>query len=209
MADWEGKQSMLKRGIQLMEGFCAANDLPVPPVTLTNREGWSFDACAYYRPVEIHICVDKCASIGYAGMQWSFPSHSVDRTPYGVIAHELGHHADWSRSTRKGRYFGDFSIGVRKRSGEAPLTSYCPNDAEWFAEMFRLFVTNPDLLQHLRPRTHADLLQHFKPVLNEPWRARLAGAPDRTILSIERKLTPKAPTQKRPREKRPAQGTLV
>jgi hypothetical protein len=193
---WETKLSMLKRGIDLMERFCAANDLQVPPVVATDRRAWNFDACAYYRPIEIHICPYRCAAIGYAGMQWSFPGHSVDRTPYGVIAHELGHHADWVRSDQKGRYFGDFSIAMRKRCAEAPLTSYCPNDAEWFAEMFRLFVTNPDLLSHLRPRTHADLLEHFKPVFEDAWSQRLHGAPDRTILAIRRKLDPKRPVRK-------------
>lgn len=60
-----------------------------------------------------------------------------------MIAHELGHHADWVRSDQKGRYFGGFSIATRKRCAEAPITSYCPNDAEWFAEMFRLDPKRP------------------------------------------------------------------
>lgn len=188
----ETKQSLLDRGVELMRLFCSPNGLLVPPVVTVERRSWPFDACAYYRPIEIHICVDKCAAIGFAGMQWSFPGHSVDRTPYGVIAHELGHHVDMTRSTRRDRYRGDYSIGMRKRSGnEQPLTSYCPDDGEWFAEMFRLFVTNPDLLHKLRPRTHALLAADFKPVFEDGWRERLAGAPDRTILSIERKLATK------------------
>jgi len=188
----ETKASLLARGAALMARFCTANALEVPQLTIVKREGWSFDACAYYRPVEVTICVEKCAAIGVAGMAWSFPGHSTDRTPYGVIAHELGHHADWSRSERKGRYYGDFSIAMRARCAEAPLTSYCPNDAEWFAEMFRLFVTNPDLLHQLRPRTFRDLLgMGFVPVFNDPWYARLAGAPERTVQSIINKLTTK------------------
>lgn len=55
---WETKLSMLKRGIELMKRFCAANDLQVPPVVTTDRRAWNLDACAYYRPVEIHICPD-------------------------------------------------------------------------------------------------------------------------------------------------------
>ena len=197
---YETKQSMLERGIELMRRFCAANDLPVPPVIEEPPLRWAYGACAYYRPVEIHICVPRCAAIGVAGRQWSFPGHSVDRTPYGVIAHEIGHHADWSRSMKRGRYYGDFSVAMRARSGEEPLTSYGPNDAEWFAEMFRLFMTNPDLLLHLRPRTHAELAQCFTPVFRDTtWRERLVGAPERTILSIERKLEPK----RRPRQAAP------
>lgn len=186
---YPSKQELLTHGLELMRRFCAANELAVPPVVTVPRATWSFDFCAYYRPVEIHICVEKCATVGTAGRAWSFPGHSTDRTPYGVLAHELGHHADWTRSERKGRYYGDFSVVMRARCAEAPLTSYCPNDAEWFAEMFRLFVTNPDLLHQLRPRTFADLLgMGFAPVFDDPWYSRLAGAPERTVQSIINKL---------------------
>jgi hypothetical protein len=121
-------------------------------------------------------------------MAWSFPGYSVDRTPYGVIQHELGHHADYVKSEKRGSYYGDFSINMRATVGEKPLTSYCPNDAEWFAEMFRLFVTNPDLLRLLRPDTHAAMREHFKPIFDGSWRERMTGAPERTIAAIERKL---------------------
>lgn len=194
----ETKQSMLARGQDLMARFCAANELQVPRVVTVDPRTWAFGVCAYYRSAEIHLCVEKCAAVGDAGMQWSFPGHSVDRTPYGVIAHELGHHVDMAHSTKRDRYRGDFSIGMRALSGEDPLTSYCPDDGEWFAEMFRLFATNPDLLRHLRPRTHAALAARFKPVFADTWRERLAGAPDRTILSIERKLAAKPPVRQRP-----------
>jgi hypothetical protein len=195
---YESKPSMLERGIELIERFCAANQLEVPRVITVESSAWAFDVCAYYRRAEVHICVDKCAAVGFAGMQWSFPGHSVDRTPYGVLAHELGHHVDLlSAIARRGTYYSDYSIAMRSRVDEPPLTSYCPNDAEWFAEMFRLFVTNPDLLAKLRPRTHAELAQRFKPVFEDSWRERLADAPDRTILSIERKLAPKPPARPR------------
>lgn len=195
---YESKESMLARGQDLIARFCAANDLELPEVRLADPAQWAFNVCAYYRPTYIDISVKHCAGVGYAGMQWSFPGHSVDRTPYGVLAHELGHHVDVTRSTRKNRYRGDFSIAMRAEVGEAPLTSYCPDDGEWFAEMFRLFVTNPDLLRELRPQTHAALLaRSFKPVFADTWRDRLDGAPERTIASIERKLAPKAPVRPR------------
>lgn len=188
MIAYESKESMFWRGLDLSLTFCAANSLPAPRVEESNSPE-QFGTCAYYRNHVTTISVRKCAAVGYAGMQWSFPGHSVDRTPYGVLQHELGHHADWLRSDRRGAYFGDFSVGMRKRSGEAPLTSYCPNDAEWFAEMFRLFVTNPDLLARLKPRTHAEMLAAgFVPVFSDSWRDRLAGAPERTISSLERRV---------------------
>ena len=149
---------------------------------------WKFDACAYYRKDVTAICVSRCAAIGVAGMAWSYPGYTVDRTPYGVLQHELGHHADYVKSTKRGPYYGDFSVMLRAAVDEKPITSYCPNDAEWFAEMFRLFVTNPDLLAKLRPATHANLRERFTPIFNDSWRDRLTAAPERTIAVIERKL---------------------
>jgi hypothetical protein len=195
---YETKPSMLARGKDLIARFCAANGLELPAVEEADPKGWPFGVCAYYRRGLITINVQACASIGFAGMQWSFPGHSVDRTPYGVLAHELGHHVDLvSAIAKRGPYYSDYSIAMRARVGEAPLTSYCPNDAEWFAEMFRLFVTNPDLLRSLRPLTYAAIAERFKPVFEDAWRERLAGAPDRTILSIERKLEPKPAKRQR------------
>lgn len=56
------------------------------------------------------------------------------------------------------------------------------------AEMFRVFVTNPDLLQLLRPRTHRELRACFTPVFSDNWRDRLRDAPARTLAAAERKV---------------------
>lgn len=182
------KSELLKQGQELVVAFCTLNDLPAPDLVLVDPKDWDFGVCAYYRKSTTKICVQRCASIGTEGRQWSYPGYTVDRTPYGVLQHELGHHVDVLSSDKKGPYFGDFSIALRENYGEKEITSYCPNDAEWFAEMFRLFVTNPNLLELLRPRTYAALRQFFKPVFNDTWRERLAGAPARTITAVERKL---------------------
>lgn len=182
------KDAMLAYGKTVMETFCVYNAMPSPEVVAVPSTDWQVNACAYYRKNVTRICTSRCASIGTAGMQWSFPGYTVDRTPYGVIQHELGHHVDWNRSTRKGNYYGDFGMRIREASGEKPITSYCPDDAEWFAEMFRLFVTNPDLLRHVRHRTHRELSACFNPVFTLSWRAVLRGAPERTIKAAERKI---------------------
>jgi hypothetical protein len=179
---------MLLRGVDHMQSFCAVNALAVPEVNARSRDDWHVDACAYYRPVKIEICPEACAAIGSVGRAWSFPGYSVDRTPFGVIAHELGHHADHSRSERRGPYFGDYSIKMRAASSEQPLTSYCPNDAEWFAEMFRLFVTNPDLLRLIRPTTFELIAADFLPSITAGWDVVLQGAPARTIEAAKRKI---------------------
>lgn len=194
---YESKQSMLDRGKKLATRFCDVNGFEAPAVEEVPVDKWRFSVCAYYRANVTTICVAKCSGVGFAGMQWSFPGYAVDRTPYGVVQHELGHHVDVVMSDRVGPYFGDFSQGMRKRSGEAPITTYCPNDGEWFAEMFRVFVTNPDLLLQLRPRTHAEMMKRLAPVFTDTWRERLDGAPDRTLLAAQRKVEAAAASQRR------------
>lgn len=183
------KAELARHGAELARHFCAVNSIPVPAIIEHTASEWRVRACAYYRPQVIRFCTSKCAAIGTAGRAWSYPGYVVDRTPFGVIQHELGHHVDWILGERKGRYWSEFGARLRAIAGEPPITSYCPNDAEWFAEMFRLFVTNPDLLRRLRPRTHALFLDYgLKPVFEDDWRARLDGAPERTITAAGNKI---------------------
>lgn len=184
---YPAKEELLLRGQTLVEDFCRLNGIEAPGLELIASKDWKFSVCAYYRPSTTRICLAKCAAVGHAGMAWSYPGYTVDRTPYGVLAHELGHHIDVVKSVVKRAYFGDFSLNIQKASGEAAISSYCPNPAEWFAEMFRVFATNPDLLRLLRPRTHQLLRDHFQPVFHDTWRDRLASAPDRTIAAAARK----------------------
>lgn len=182
------KEKHLADGIALMQRFCAENNLVVPSVNVKAKADWLFGECAYYRPTYIEICTDKCALIGRAGMSWSYPGYTVDKTPYGVIQHELGHHVDVTLSTRSNGYRGDFSINLRKETGEKPISGYCPNDGEWFAEIFRLFVTNPNLLNLIRPATYKLLRDRFVPVVSEPWETVIAQAPDRTRTACAKKV---------------------
>ena len=190
----KSRKDLLVRGEDLAQRFCTLNKLHMPAVQVTPSRDWRFDACAYYRPVYIAICVEKCAPLGKAGRAWSWPGNVIDRTPYGVIQHELGHHVDHTFSKDRGAYFGDYSQGMRGITKEPPLTGYCPNDAEWFAEIFRLFVTNPDLLRLLRPRAFAALSDRLRPAVTEPWEKVLADAPIRTLVSCENKIKKVPPT---------------
>lgn len=182
------KSELLVCGTELMQSFCDRNALPATAVDVVPSREWRFVECAYYRKGTTTICVERCANVGTVGRQWSYPGYTVDRTPYGVLQHELGHHVDVLRSTRKGNYYGDFSLRLREQTGEKPVTTYCPNDAEWFAEIFRVFVTNPDLLRLIRPRTYRELRSVLVPVFDDTWQERLRGAPARTIAATERKI---------------------
>lgn len=203
------KQKHFDDGVALMQRFCAQNKVAPPTVATHAKADWHFGVCAYYRPVQIEICLADCANIGTAGMSWSYPGYTVDRTPYGVVQHELGHHVDVAHSTRFNRYRGDFSVRLRQEASEAPISNYCPDDGEWFAEMFRVFVTNPDLLRILRPATYELIRRKFTPVIEASWDVVLTSAPDRTKGACSKKVIE---ATRRPRLSpvlQPAQGSLL
>ncbi len=186
------RRELLDRGKDRIHAWLAANP-SVPSVALHvyDLASWRVSACAYYRANVIHICVERCAIPGRAGRGWSWPGYPVDRTPYGVLAHELGHHVDWHVSERKKVYGGDFSSRIAVETREERLTSYCPNHQEWFAELFKLFVTNPDLLWRIRPRTHNVLAGRFNPVQPlRSWEEELVAhdAPDRTLQAARNRI---------------------
>lgn len=184
------KYELLREGIAIAARFCKINNIPLPIIT-THTGKSNFSQCAYYRAGHIHIWPDSCAHLGTGGRAWSWPGHSVDRTPYGVVQHELGHHVDTLFSGARWklleRGYG-YSAQAYRLSREAPLTGYSPNVAEWFAEMFRLYVTNPDLLKNIRPLIYATLSKRLDPAVSADWRTVLADAPERTMQVLEKRV---------------------
>jgi hypothetical protein len=176
------KAPLLERGEAHIKEWCLLNDIH-PPVVVEHWQGrCDFGVCAYYRNGQISIWPNMCAAIGRTGRQWSYPGYTVDRTPFGVLAHELGHHVDHAHGPRG----GELSHLWRPQDPE-PLTGYCPNDNEWFAELFRLYVTNPDLLLHVRPVIWRLMVDKWKYSELRDWRQVLAGA-DRQIKAAENKI---------------------
>lgn len=183
------KEELYQEGVALVNDFCRLNVIPAPNIYRLSSDEWRVNACAYTRGTNIFICVEKCATIGKVGPAWSYPGYVIDRTPYGVLAHELGHYVDWKFSISRGKYFGDLSEMIRNTTKEDPITNYCPNTAEWFAEIFRLFCTNQNLLNTIRPATHLELSARFhSPTKGKPWKAILKSAPERTIKAAENKI---------------------
>jgi len=185
------KRDLFDRGVIRITKFCEANNLIVPEVRVSTPDEWRIPGhCAYYRPTYIAICLERCAHIGTGGASWSYPGYTVDREPYGVLAHEIGHHVDVVLGNVKNgnAYNSEFSKNIRKASGEEKLTNYCPNDGEWFAEMMRLFITNPDLLRLTRPITFRELSKWLKPVETRPYDEVLIKAPARTFEAVHKKI---------------------
>lgn len=183
-------------GVARITAWLAANPR-IPPVTVrpVPKAEWRVASCAYYRRGTIFICIESCAVPGTAGRSWSWPGYAVDRTPYGVLAHELGHHVDVTLSTRPGPYNGDYSAAMRVRMKthgprvSKPLTSYCPDVGEWWAEYFRLFVTNPDLLMSINLPLYLAIIEDMAPVSPiESWQHVLRDAPARTRVAAERRV---------------------
>lgn len=172
VASHSSKDDLFEAGKRHIGLWCALNAVEPPRVNARTGKP-DFGTCAYYRDGQIEIWVKSCAGIGLAGRQWSYPGYVVDRTPYGVLAHELGHHVDKQHGPR-----GGFRSHVWRPLDAAPLTGYCPNDNEWFAELFRLYVTNPHLLNLVRPRIF-ELFCNEWPARAEihSWTTVLAGSP--------------------------------
>jgi hypothetical protein len=91
--------------------------------------------------------------------------------------HELGHHADFIM----GRISKTWQKNVD--SWERPVTSYAHNSQEMFAEAFRLFMTNPDMLRRGRPLAFSFLEDLFTPPNMLFWEDVLKHANPRFIVA--------------------------
>lgn len=199
------RDEMFDEGCKLALQFIALNAsaISMPDIERLNpsQRNYHIGTCAYYRPTTIHVMVEKCANRGFGGRAWSWPGYAIDRTPYGVIQHELGHHVDTERTgqvTRENVMDKLFSKKIWETSREAPLTGYLGTDKEaatffmeWFAENFRLFVTNPGLSKALRPRFYAAIINAgIQPLSRDGWEAvlRRNGAPNRIVEQARKKI---------------------
>lgn len=182
---------LFNRGVRQVADFCLLNGIPRPTITKVSKAKWYVGACAYYRPRDgIHICTECCARscTETQTRNWNWPASVTDREPFGVICHELGHHCDWQAGQTKYTYASEYSTIIMKDSGELPITSYAPNPSEWFAEIFRLFVTNPILLSLIRPKTYEILLRKWKPLPSRGWKEELGkDVPPRIIRTLVNK----------------------
>lgn len=208
------RAGLVEAGVARAAAFCKLNGIPMPAVHVVQPGNWDVGACAYYRPDTpavrkwicrlaasgqgpgINICPELCGRpCGEHDVRnWSFPASVIDRTCYGVVLHELGHHLDWLAGGRKGSYWSDWCERVKDAAGEPPLTNYAAeNPAEYLAEAARLYVTNPPLLRALRPRTFAEIARRYRTFGDGTgdWRAAMHGPPERVVRSLINKGAPR------------------
>lgn len=183
------RDRLLERGMARVYQFVTKNHLPLISIhSYDGRPSTQISTCAYYRDDQIHIWPEACAAVGRAGRQWSYPGYVVDRTPYGVVAHELGHHVDRAHGPRGGTLsHAWYALTHHGLVREEAITGYAPNVNEWFAELFRLYVTNPRLLKLLRPHVCALMMKQWQPVETRPWETVLKDAP-RQIAAARNKI---------------------
>lgn len=188
------KDTLADLGIDTCVEFCELNEIPQPTLHISrnladpeSRRIKMFATCGYYRNNHIYVSVPLCA---HANAMYSWPAFISDRTPYGVIQHELGHHVDQVKTgydVYKRHQAPTYSDKVRAYSQEPAITSYSPNTMEWFAEIFRLFVTNPVLLSMIRPRAYDFLARDFTPVgeLDAAETLKQFNAPERVFQRMD------------------------
>lgn len=185
-------EALFRKGRQRVITFCTKNRTPIPKMESVSKDKWIVGACAYYRPKSgIRICLEECARPCSENQvrNWNWMGSTTDREPYGVLCHELGHHCDWLVGDKKWSYGSEYSSYVRFLSGEPAITSYCPNDSEWFAEIMRLFITNHALLELLRPKAYEIISERFEPVSNDDWVKELgSNVPQRILSNLKKKV---------------------
>lgn len=107
------KDELFESGCALVQLWCEANSVDHPMIECDEGDPTAFGVCAYYRSGVIFIDVAACAGLGHAGRQWSWPGYVVDRTPYGVLAHELAHHVEHAHGASGGVVAGSWRRETR------------------------------------------------------------------------------------------------
>lgn len=177
----ESKEQLLYKGIELMESFCEHNGIKIPHVFINSGLGPSCYGVFYYKNI-IHLNMKLCKPpVKVPGYDWSFPGYIQDLTPYGILAHELGHYI----SDILGKKFRKNFVNIKKIEENVTASDDRGLD-EKMAEAARLFITNPDLLKRGRPHRYEIFKKHYDPIVNNRWRTILKHAHPKIHTAAER-----------------------
>ena len=178
------KLKNFNRGLKLCWDWMRAHNIELPGLIISSDDRWvekNYGLYHNFRRREVAINIGKCS--------FSKRLHGIvnqgggieDFTPEGVLCHEVGHHVDRVLGTRRnGRSWLSYSpLWIDVISHEEDISRFEHDVLESFAEAFRLFITNPDLLRVGRLERYEFFVDKLgwrpiKPLT--PWRVVLRGA---------------------------------
>lgn len=174
-------------GVSIINDFLKLNNMKNIIVKIEPKER-SFDGYCGWQDFNtniVHIIIEKCARIN---LMYSYPNFTSNRTPQGVLIHEFGHLI----TAPKYRPWNGSNKTIKDKVKEKCISSYAPNSNEWVAEQLKLFITNPDLLKILRPKTYNEFSKYWKPLnrglYKEVLKYPLGYIPERIEKRLEAKL---------------------
>ncbi len=171
------KEELLEYGKSIISKFLQLNNInDVKKVMINNN----IPVRGYYNHKEMKIVINmkklrRCTKS--PGFCWSYTGYKADITPSGVLLHEYAHFLD--------DLCGNLSAGFKRKTKGERVSSYEPTDEEAFAESFRVFVLNPDLLKNICPKRYGILIKSFKPVINDPWEKVLEHSHEKYKIAIK------------------------
>ena len=169
---------LYREGIRLARRFLEVNQIP-EPIFLTYREAeeiyphvckeksvrrlaleiWKRTAkgpklgtgTGLYTHGYVFVSLERAAKpqVTPRNRSWSWPCYKVDRTPVGVVAHEVGHYVGEHLRQKMNKIVAHNTRniwGTIVCQKIKPITGYEPTVDEAGAETSRLFILNPDLL---------------------------------------------------------------
>ena len=177
------KDELAERSVKHIQNFLQMNNLPVPEFVMSEYPDAKnkFQKTGHYSRKEGKVYLNAANTrnpvMKPGGMQWSYPGYKVDKTPLGVLAHEIGHHIDHTMK---------FDENTFPYKGEK-VTGYEPTVHEAIAESLRLFMLNPDLLHTIAPKRYQFFLDNgLKPTVKQSWKEVLHGAPQAYFDQIDK-----------------------
>jgi hypothetical protein len=151
--------SLFMLGGSLSQNFCEKNNIPIPEYKIEK-----LDSTGLYLPktrnrnaqilVDLSETANPVENPGH--MRWSHPAWKTDRTAFGVVLHETGHHIECVLP------YHLYTTNWNEVRRGKKISGYEPNYSEAFAETIRLFIGNPDLLRRSIPARYNYLCHVLK-----------------------------------------------
>ncbi len=196
-----GKKELFNLGVKLSSKWLADHNLAKPFRIFSNKreanafcpdfieDKW-FGSHIFVDGISVvAVDVERCVMshrASWADREHTYPGYKLDFTPYGIVCHEVGHHVDYT--LKKSRVLSNTREWKRIVDNEEAVSPYEPNYQEAFAEAFRLFLTNPDLLRVSRSDRWDYFVDRLR--LNPPhemsWKTVLKHAPKILITHTEK-----------------------